>query len=471
MKYRKKITMPYIYFTFAPFNIQTKDFVNIMQTVLIAGAGKSSSWVIDYMLKNAKNKWTVLVMDSNEELIHEKLNNHPNGRAAVVDIHNESERQKYVRQADIVLSLMPPDLHILLAEDCLKFRKNLITSSYVSEAMQAMDEEVRKAGLMFMCEMGLDPGIDHMSAASIIQGIHRIAGVVTAFRSSCGGLIAPESDDNPWQYKIAWNPKNIVTAGKDGAVWLENGKLNEIGYKEVFERSKKIKIEPLGNLASYPNRDSLKYRDIYQIEDVKTLVRSTLRYPSFVKGWDFLIKAGLTDGTDNLDAEELTYSAWVAIKSGLSDNHELLDNFKEKFQVDAKSMKMLEWLRIFEPKLINGEKGVSSAVILQELLERRWKMRTIDKDMVVMQHQIEYERKGQANKLTSTMITIGENKMFSAMAKTVGLPMGILARKILIKEISTENLSGVHIPVMPEVFNPVLRELAKNGIEFVEQLD
>lgn len=459
------------YYTFAPFNFQIKEFVNKMQTVLIAGAGKSSSWVIDYMLKHAKNRWTVLVMDSNEELIHEKLNNHANGRAAVVDILNESERQKYVRQADIVLSLMPPDLHILLAQDCLKFRKNLITSSYASDAMRAMDLDVRKAGLMFMCEMGLDPGIDHMSAASIIQGVHRIAGVVTAFRSSCGGLVAPESDDNPWQYKIAWNPKNIVTAGKDGAAWLENGKLNEIGYDEVFERAKKIKIDPLGVLASYPNRDSLKYKDIYQIEEVKTLVRSTLRYPSFVKGWDFIIKAGLTDGRDKIDAEELTYAGWVAVKAGLPDNNELVDNFKEKFQVDAKSMKMLEWLRIFEPKLINGENGVSSASVLQDLLERRWKMRTIDKDMVVMQHQVEYERKGQMNKVTSTMITVGENKVFSAMAKTVGLPMGILARKILTKEISTESLLGVHIPVMAEVFNPVLKELAKNGIEFVEQLD
>lgn len=442
-----------------------------MQTVLIAGAGKSSSWVIDYMLKNAKNRWEVIVMDANEELIHEKLNNHPKGIAAVVDIHNEQQRQAFVQQADIVLSLMPPDLHIILAKDCLKFRKNLITSSYASDAMRAMDDEVRQAGLLFMCEMGLDPGIDHMSAAKLIQGIHRIAGVVTGFKSACGGLVAPESDDNPWQYKICWNPRNVVTAGKNGAMWLEHGKITEIGYESIFEHPKKIKIDSLGTLAAYPNRDSLKYKALYRIEDVKTLMRSTLRYPAFIKGWDYLVKSGLTETDDKIDAEELTYAGWVALKTGLPENEELLQNFREKFHVDVKTMKMLEWLRIFETRLINGAKGVSSATILQDLLERRWKMKAMDKDMVVMQHEMEYERKGQANKVTATMIAYGENKMYSAMAKTVGLPMGILARKILNNEINISQLSGVQIPVMPEVFTPVLRELSKNGIEFVEQLD
>ncbi|HET8572435.1 MAG TPA: saccharopine dehydrogenase C-terminal domain-containing protein [Edaphocola sp.] len=442
-----------------------------MQNILIAGAGKSASWVIDYMLRNAKNQWQVIVMDANADLIHEKLNNHPKGIAAVVDIHDEATRQHLVKQADIVLSLMPPHLHILLAQDCLKFGKNLITSSYASDDMLAMDEAVRKAGLMFMCEMGLDPGIDHMSAAQMIQGIHRIAGVVTSFKSSCGGLVAPESDDNPWQYKIAWNPRNIVLAGKAGAVWKDSGKIHEIAYPEVFEHPKKIKIPNLGVLAAYPNRDSLKYQNIYQIHDVKTLVRATLRYPAFIKGWDYIIKAGLTDENDAIDAEELTYSAWVALKTGLTDDDRLTDNFKQKYQADAKTMKMLEWLRIFEPRLINGSKSTDSATILQELLERRWKMRPTDKDMVVMQHEVEYERKGQNNKVTATLVVIGEDKLYSAMAKTVGLPMGILAKKILKGEIDPQGLQGVQIPVIPEVFNPVLRELKKHGIEFIEDLN
>lgn len=441
-----------------------------MQTVLIVGAGKSSSWAINYMLQNAGKRWRVIVMDANEEQILDKLDKHPRGEAAVVDISNEQERQKYVQQADIVLSLMPHDLHILVAKDCLKFGKNLITSSYASDEMKALDEDVRKAGLLFMCEMGLDPGIDHMSAANLIQGIHRTAGIVTSFKSSCGGLMAPGSDDNPWQYKIAWNPKNIILAGKDGASWLENGRMHQIAYPEVFEQSKKEVVDPLGTLAYYPNRDSMKYRDIYQINDVKTLIRTTLRYPAFIKGWNYIIKAGLTEENDQIDAQEKTYAGWVAAKAGLPEDNNLIENFKQKFHVDGKTMKMLEWLRIFEPRLINKQKGISSATILQGLLERRWKMEDEDKDMVVMQHQIEYERRGKTNKVTSTMIAYGENKKFSAMAKTVGLPMGILARKILNNEIDTHSLAGVHIPVMAEVFNPVLRELAKNGIEFVEQL-
>lgn len=441
-----------------------------MQNILIAGAGKSTSWVIDYMLKNAKNQWRVTVMDANADLIHEKLNNHPKGIAAVVDIYDESTRQNLVKQADIVLSLMPPHLHILLAQDCLKFGKNLITSSYASEEMMAMDEDVRKAGLMFMCEMGLDPGIDHMSAAQMIQGIHRIAGVVTSFKSSCGGLVAPESDDNPWQYKIAWNPRNIVLAGKSGAIWKESGKVHEISYQEVFEHPKKIKIPELGVLAAYPNRDSLKYESVYDLSEIKTLVRSTLRYPAYIKGWDYIVKAGLTDENDNVDAEELTYSAWVALKTGLNDDNQLIENFKQKYHVDAKTIKALEWLRIFEPRLINGAKTTDSATILQELLERRWKMRPMDKDMVVMQHEVEYDRKGQNNKVVATMIVLGQDKLYSAMAKTVGLPMGILAKKILKGEIDTKNLHGVHIPVMQEVFTPVLRELKKHGVEFIEEL-
>jgi len=442
-----------------------------MLTVLIAGAGKSSAHLIEYMLSNAKQKWRVVVMDSNPEMIAEKLNGNPKGEAAVIDINDEQARQNLVKNADIVLSLMPPSLHYLLAKDCLKFRKNLITSSYVSEDIRGLDEEARKAGVMMMCEMGLDPGIDHMSANAIIHGVQRIAGTIQSFKSYCGGLISPESDDNPWHYKISWNPRNIVLAGKQGAVWLENGKQHEATYEQLFSSSKKIKVSGLGSLSYYPNRDSLKYLGLYNLPDIKTFMRATLRYPAFMKGWDLVIRAGLVNEADSFPADNSSYADWTAKLLGVENNDKLRETFKKKFNADEKEMKQMDWLGLFDNRRINGTGMLSSADILQTLLEERWKMKALDKDMVVMQHQIDYERKGVLVKLTSTMIATGENRQYSAMSKTVGLPMAILAKKILLQEISTRNLTGVHIPTMPEVYVPVLKELKKNGIEFMEVIE
>ena len=442
-----------------------------MLTVLIAGAGKSSAHLIDYMLSNAKQKWRVVVMDSNPEMIAEKLNGNPKGEAAVIDITDDHARQQLVKNADIVLSLMPPHLHYLLAKDCLKFKKNLITSSYVSEEIKALDEEAKKAGISMMCEMGLDPGIDHMSANAIIHGVQRIAGSIQSFKSYCGGLVAPESDDNPWHYKISWNPRNIVLAGKQGAVWLENGKQHEANYEQLFSGSKKIKVNDLGSLSYYPNRDSLKYLQLYSLPEIKTFMRATLRHPAFMKGWDLVIKGGMVNETDKFSADNSSYADWTAALLGVANDDKLRENFKKKLDADEKEMKQMDWLGLFDNRRINGVGQLSSADILQTLLEERWKMKALDKDMVVMQHQIDYERKGVLVKLTSTMIVTGDNRQYSAMSKTVGLPMAILAKKILLQEISTKNITGVQIPVMPEVYVPILKELKKNGIEFLETIE
>ncbi len=410
-------------------------------------------------------------MDANPEMIAEKLNGHPKGEAAVIDIMDEHARQQLVKNADIVLSLMPPHLHYLLAKDCLKFKKNLITSSYVSEEIRALDAEAKKAGICMMCEMGLDPGIDHMSANAIIHGVQRIAGTIQSFKSYCGGLVAPESDDNPWHYKISWNPRNIVLAGKQGAVWLENGKQHEAKYEQLFSASKKIKVAELGSLSYYPNRDSLKYLELYSLPEIKTFMRATLRHPAFMKGWDLVIKAGLVNEDDKFQADNSSYADWTAKVVGVANDAKLREQFKKKFGADEKEMKQMDWLGLFDNRRINGVGQLSSADILQTLLEERWKMKALDKDMVVMQHQIDYERKGVLVKLTSSMIVTGDNRQYSAMSKTVGLPMAILAKKILLQEISTRNITGVHIPVMPEVYVPVLKELKKNGIEFIEIID
>lgn len=441
-----------------------------MQTILVAGAGKSSYYLIHYLLTQApRHKWKVIVADGNAEAITEKTKGHPSAEVAAIDITNNMSREALVQRADIVISLMPPQLHILLAKDCLKYKKHLITSSYVSDEIRALEKEVKDAGLMFMCEMGLDPGIDHMSASQIIHGVQRVASVITSFKSYCGGLIAPEYDDNPWHYKFTWNPKNVVIAGAGGARYLQNGKETDITYEELFSNNKKIKVDGIGSLAYYANRDSLNYLGQYDVPEAKTFIRATLRHPSFCKGWDAIIKLDLTDQDESIDTNGLTYASWVRSKNHF-DNTDLQQLVAKKLDIaeDDKVIGMLQWLGLFEEKQINAG-NLSSADILLQLLLQKWDMKPNEKDMVVMQHEVEYTHKDRKNTLTSTMVVIGENKEHSAMAKTVGLPMGILAKMVLTQKVTPP--TGVHIPNMASVYRPLLTELKHHGISFHEVME
>ena len=322
---------------------------------------------------------------------------------------------------------------------------------------------------MFMCEMGLDPGIDHMTASQIIHSIQRVAASITSFKSYCGGLIAPESDNNPWHYKFSWNPRNIINAGKDGAKYLLNGKYAEVPYEKMFDNNKKIKVDDLGQLAWYPNRDSLHYLESYDVPDVKNFMRATLRHPGFCKGWNALVTLGLTDDKDHVNDGSLTYAGWLKSKVTYKNSVSLPEHVANKLNVpgDDKVLSMLQWLGLFEERPVNG--GTSSADILLQLLLDKWEMKPQDKDMVVLQHEIEYLHKGRKIKMTSTMTLKGENKEHSAMAKTVGLPMGILAKMILNKKINPPK--GILIPNMPSVYRPLLTELNHHGISFTDEVE
>lgn len=438
-----------------------------MKNVLLAGAGKSSSYLIDYLLKNAKKSWLVTIIDTDMKAVMDKTRLYPDKAIpAIIDINNAGERKKLVAAADLVISLLPPHLHQLLAEDCLLYKKNLITSSYLSEDMKKLNEAVKEAGLLFACEMGLDPGIDHMTTASIVNSIKRNLGEILSFKSFCGGIVSPESDNNPWHYKISWNPRNIILAGKAGAQWLENNNKVESNYENLFKPDKKINVAELGALSFYPNRNSIPYIEKYDIPSVRNFVRATLRPTSFMKGWQAVIAMQLTDEDDVFNTLDLTYAQWITQKCNLDNAENVAAKVQEKYKFDKKTMSLLQWLGIFDniPMLAVGT--FSSAQILQCLLEQKWKLDDFDKDMVVMQHEVEYERKGQYYKFASTMIVYGENKIYSAMAKTVGLPIGILAKKILLNQIDTKRIAGVRIPTIPELYNPILKELEKFGIVF-----
>lgn len=444
-----------------------------MITVLVAGAGKSSTYLIEYLLQCAQRyKWEIIVADGSAEAISKKLGDHPHGRAAAIDITNDAERRPLVQQADLVVSLMPPHLHLLLAKDCLDFNKNLITASYVSPEMKELDQAAKEKGLLFMCEMGLDPGIDHMTASQIIHSIQKVRGSLCCFKSYCGGLVAPEDDDNPWHYKFSWNPRNVLMAGMAGAEFLQRKKPVQLDYKELFDPRKKVKIDELGTLGYYPNRDSLHYLELYQTHEASTFMRATLRYPDFMCGWRALIDLGLTELDDHLPSFK-TAQEWVAHKTGFGNgsSQNLQAHVAKKLNesLDSKTMSMLQWLGLFAGEPLSGQSANSSGA-LEEILLRKWALGPDDKDMVVMAHEMEYEQGGQRHHMTSTMILKGEGGDRSAMAKTVGLPMAILAELLIHGKIS-QLPTGVCVPTMPAIYKPVLKRLEHQGIVFKEEVN
>ncbi len=441
-----------------------------MPTILVAGAGKSSTHLIDYLLSHAaRNGWTVLVADGSAAAIEEKTREHACAEAHPIDITETAARQKLVQRADLVVSLMPPHLHILLAKDCLQFKKHLITSSYASPEMRELHEAAQQAGLLFLCEMGLDPGIDHMTAAQIIHGIQRIAGHLTSFRSYCGGLVAPESDTNPWHYKFSWNPRNIVTAGFGGARFLQNGQEVFIPHAQLFEKAGTIQVDGLGALAFYPNRDSLRYPALYDVPEATTFLRATLRHPAFMDAWDALVRLGMTDETDELPEHVRTYRNWTAWKAGVAPDavDPALAGILGRKPGDL-VMQQLHWLGLFDAVALPATARTSADVLLNLLLQK-WELQPQDKDMVVMQHAVEYCHRNRPHAMTSTMVLKGEGGAYSAMSKTVGLPMGIFARLLLRGKLARIP-TGVHIPTLPVIYKPVLSELERHGIQFHDQI-
>jgi len=435
-----------------------------MKRILLFGAGKSATSLIHYLVgQTALRGWELIVAESNLSLAQSKIGTVPGAKARAVSlqVEKEEEREGWVRDADIVISLLPPTLHFLVAASCVKWGKDLLTASYLDDKIKALEPAIREKGLLFLCEMGLDPGIDHMSAMQLIHGIRKRQGRILSFQSHTGGLVAPESDDNPWHYKISWNPRNIVLAGSAGARYKEDNVLVSRSYEDLFENNKEIDFPEIGALAWYPNRDSLSYIPVYGLEDAAIFIRTTLRHPAFCRAWLPIVRAGLTNDQVLLDPKGWSFAKWSAPLLPL---------------VNAENRKPLEFLGLFEDLPVPST-AKTSADILQYLLETRLIMQPADKDMIVMRHEIQYElpvpgkEPGSAavtykrEEVTSSLIVKGEDHLRTAMAKTVGLPLGIAALWILEGKIT---LTGLHIPILPEIYEPVLKELAVLGVEFEE---
>lgn len=442
-----------------------------MKKILLLGAGRSSGSLINYLLTKASGyDFELVVGDRDLASARQKIGDKPRGRAIVFDIENPTQRSQEIAAADMVISLLPPALHLLAAEECLKHGKNLITASYVSPEIRALHGDALAKGLLFLNECGLDPGIDHMSAMEIIHRLQDQGASITAFHSYTGGLVAPESNDNLWGYKFTWNPRNVILAGQGTARYIQQGKYHYIPYPRLFSESVRIHVEELGNFDGYANRDSLAYRQHYGIDDIPTLIRGTLRQEGFCSAWQVFVQLGLTDDSFQIEKpDQLTYRELIAAFIPPSVlGSDLEEKMARYCQIDPQGPAMA---RIRETGILDDKKiGISSgspATILQHLLEQKWVLKPDDKDMIVMQHRFAYRLQGREHELISSLVVKGEDTVETAMAKTVGLPLGIAALLMLEGKIPQK---GVQIPVHREIYKPVLQELAAMGISFKESI-
>jgi len=440
-----------------------------MKKILVIGAGRSSTSLITYLLNNSeKENWKIKVGDISLDLAQQKTANHKNATAIVFDINNEQQREGEIQQADLVISMLPAFLHMSVAQDCIRYKKHMATASYVSKEMAALHQEAQAEGVILLNEMGLDPGIDHASAMKIIDEIHEAGGELTSFKSYCGGLVAPEYNDNPWGYKFSWNPRNVVLAGQGTAQFIDHGAYKYIPYNRLFTQIETIEVEGHGKFEGYANRDSLSYRKIYHIDAIPTMLRGTLRMPGFCKAWNVFVKLGLTEDTFKIEAsEKLTYAELLLayLPKGNKTLKEKLIAFMGT-EMDQETWDKIEWLGITSDRKINLS-NATPAQLLQDLLEEKWKLQEEDKDMIVMQHLISYKNaKRETKHITSSLVVTGDDTLHTAMAKTVGTPLAIASKLILQNKISAR---GVVIPTTKEIYEPVLKELENFGVKFKEK--
>ncbi len=441
-----------------------------MRKILIIGAGRSATSLIQYLIDKAvAEQLQLFIADLSLELAQQKTKNQAHTTALALDIFNAEDRAAAIQQVDLVISMLPAHLHIEVAKDCLAYKKHLVTASYISAAMQELDQEVKANKLIFMNEIGLDPGIDHMSAMKVIDEIREQGGKMLLFESFCGGLVAPESDTNLWNYKFTWAPRNVVLAGQGGAAkFIQEGKYKYIPYHKLFRRTEFLHVEGYGKFEAYANRDSLKYRSVYGLEDVLTLYRGTIRRVGYSKAWNMFVQLGMTDDSYILDdSEHLSYREFtnLFLPYHPTDSVEIKMRLQLGIEQDDSMWDKLVELDIFNPTKKVGLKNATPAQILEKILSDQWTLAPQDKDMIVMYHKFGYELHGQQKQIDSKMVCLGDDQLYTAMAKTVGLPVAMSALLILNGKITTP---GVQLPMRKEVYEPLLQELEQYGIHFVE---
>lgn len=441
-----------------------------MKHILLIGAGRSSTVLIDYLKSyTQKASAKLTIADADIRLAQEKAGSKGEKiRSISIDIFNEEQLTAAVAGADLVISMVPAHFHLPVARVCIDQQKHMISASYVSEEIRQLDEKARGANVLILKECGLDPGLDHMTAMEVINRIREEGGELLSFKSFTGGLVAPESDDNPWNYKFSWNPRNVVLAGQGVARFIRNGDYKYIPYHKLFTRLEPITVEGLGPFEGYANRDSLSYRKVYGIENIPTLVRGTIRRKGYSSAWNVFVQLGMTDdtyqlaGIENMSKRDflnafLPYNEHATVEEKLC-SYAGIEQGGEEYNKIA-------WLGMFEKEPM-GMQPATPAQVLQKILEEKWQLGPDDKDMIVMQHKFEYRLKGETREIVATMACIGDDPQRTAMAKTVGLPLGIAARLLLEGKIERR---GVCVPITPDIYEPILAELAEEGIKMEER--
>jgi saccharopine dehydrogenase-like NADP-dependent oxidoreductase len=438
--------------------------------ILIIGAGRSSISLIDYLLNQSETHgWSITVADMDERLAMEKIAGHPNARAMRFDSKDEEKRRKLIREQNMVISMLPAFMHADVARDCVEFGVHLATASYTSKEIQELNSEAIRKNIVLLNECGLDPGIDHASAMHMIHRLKAKGAEIISFKSYCGGLVAPESNNNPWGYKFSWNPRNVILAGQGTAQYYEKGVLKLLPYNRLFVETDQVDIKSLGSFDAYANRDSIGYIDVYGLKGIPTMLRGTLRQKGYCKAWNVFVQLGLTDDSTRISsANNYTYTQLLDffLPSGNGNVKSKLQNFMGSHW-DKEIETMMDYLELFSDKKIMLSEG-TPAQLLQDLLEQKWKLYAGDKDMIVLQHQFEYKMPGdkENKKLFSSLVVKGKDSRHTAMALTVGLPLAITVKNILLGKIK---LSGVQIPIRKEIYEPMLSELEESGIVFEEE--
>ncbi len=434
-----------------------------MKNVLVLGAGLVTKPIVRYLLDQNDIKVTVASRTVSKAAV--LIDNHVNGVAVELDVKDELKLENIIKETDIAISLLPYIYHVKVAGFCLKHNKHLVTTSYVSPAMKALDEEAKAKGLLFLNEIGLDPGIDHMSAMKIIDEIKNKGGKVISFESICGGLPAPDCNDNPFGYKFSWSPRGVVLAGRNNSHFLKNGEEVSIEGKNLFKNHWLKEVNGIGELEVYPNRDSMLYKELYGLQDSKTIFRGTFRNIGWCDTIFNISKLGFLDDTIRPELKNKPFVEVVGCLIGENDPNKVKESLCKKLELasDSEIISKFEWLGFFSNVVVEGDPTYLDILANRMLELMPYKKGEVD--MIVLQHDFIAEYPNKKEAVTSLLLDFGIKDGDSAMARTVSLPAAIAVKLMLENKI---NLTGVHIPVLPEIYLPVMDELEKMNIKFVE---
>ena len=432
-----------------------------MKSVLILGAGMVVKPIAHYLLEN---NFKVTLASRTKEKAEKVLNGHKNGVTMSWTVDDTEVLDTMVKTHDIVVSLLPYTYHVQVAKRCIVYKTNMLTTSYVSDEMKALNEQAKEAGIIILNEIGVDPGYDHMTAMEIIDRVHDEGGKIDEFYSLCGALCAPEASNNPFRYKFSWSPKGVVMASNNDAQFLKNGKTINLDTSDLFKNPLIIDFPDVEKMHVYPNRDSLPYIDIYGIPEVKTMYRGTFRYENWCEALDLLKALNLTDYKE-LDLKGKTFAQVTAEINGF-ETIDLKETIKTKYNIDDNhaGLKAIEWLGVLDDKIVHLEKG-SAFDITSDLMIEKMMMDKSERDMVIMQHIFTITNvNGEKETITSRMLDYGDSK-YTSIARTVALPAAIGVKMILNGKI---NETGVHIPIKKTIYSPILKELKTLGIAMIE---